>query len=77
MSLAALPADALYALLRQQLQAEGGADRVLDFVANKHMLELCARGEAQARERARIDYQALTPHDLQARVALALKQEPP
>lgn len=73
MTLSTLPAEALYALLRQRLHADGGADSVLDFVANKHMIELCARAEEQARDRTRIDYQALTPHDLQTRVALALK----
>lgn len=75
MSLSALPAESLYALLRQRLHADGGADSVLDFIANKHMIELCARAEEHASERRRIDYQALTPHDLQTRVALALKGE--
>ncbi len=75
MSISSLPVEALYALLRQRLHDEGGADRVLDFIANKHMIELCARAEEQARDRQRIDYQALTPHDLQTRVAPALKGE--
>lgn len=67
----------LYAQLHAQLHAEGGAEHALDFIANKHMLLLCERAQAHARERARIDYQALTPHDLQTRVVLTLKQEPP
>ena len=73
MSLFDLSAESLYALLRERLHADGGANLVLDFIANKHMIELCARAEEQASERRRIDYQALTPHDLQTRVALALK----
>lgn len=65
--------DNQWTLLKASLITEGGHDRLVDFL--EFALE-CARIErAKHHERERRlspDYAALTPHDLQVRVATAL-----
>lgn len=58
-----------YQSMADALILEGGRDRLIAFLQDKLADELVARAEHLQRDRM---HQALTPHDLQARVAGAL-----
>ena len=55
--------------LKATLINERGYDGLVDFLSFAHAVALEERALAATRERMQPDYQALTPHDLQTRVA--------
>lgn len=61
-----------YTLHRAALLTQGGHDAVIDFLTDALAKEYGERALAANRERMQPDYQAMTPHDLQARVAKGL-----
>lgn len=65
--------ESFWAPLKAAILEKSGHDGLVEFLSHAHATALVERGQALARERTSPDYQALTPHDLQTRVKLALK----